>query len=253
MTVALVSQSRWAAKVPLEVRWTQARVHGPGERPLPVRVIRSPRSQPRALPVVFHPELRHLNGQANDPFDFTEQMRRLCRDIVARCSCFHPIDLDRVLISVSRARTARASGLQAKVVPLRFRGGLLTRSRRGRTFRIQRYWMNGIEILYLMSFCLPRFLNQSFDDKMITVFHELYHVAPEFDGDLRRHGGRYCVHTHSKKGYDRQMASLAREYLQNGADAALHAFLRLDFNQLRQRHGQVIGTVAPMPKLVLLD
>ena len=28
------------------------------------------------------------------------------------------------------------------------------------------------EMLYLMTFCLPRFLNRPFEDKFVTLFHE---------------------------------------------------------------------------------
>src|SRR5205807_7627897 len=73
---------------------------------------------------------------------------------------------------------------------------------------------------------------------------------PAFDGDLRRHAGRCAVHTHSKREYDRQMADLARAYLASGPDAALHAFLRLNFGQLQRRHGNVVGIVVPRPKVV---
>ena len=45
-------------------------------------------------------------------------------------------------------------------------------------------------MLYVMTFCLPRFLEQSFDDKFVTIFHELFHIGPSFDGDFRRHSGR---------------------------------------------------------------
>ena len=88
------------------------------------------------------------------------------------------------------------------------------------------------------------------DDKFITVFHELYHIGPAFDGDLRRHEGRYAIHSHSKRGYDAQMAALARAYLASGPDPALHAFLRLNFSQLQERHGCVVGVVVPRPKLI---
>jgi hypothetical protein len=99
---------------------------------------------------------------------------------------------------------------------------------------------------------LPRFQNQSFDDKFVTLFHELYHISPAFDGDLRRHGGRYAIHSHSQRHYDLHMAHLARSYLANGADPNLHAFLRLDFSQLQRRHGSVVGVVVPRPKLIPL-
>ncbi len=55
---------------------------------------------------------------------------------------------------------------------------------RGRYYQVQRYFVDGHEMLYVMAFCMPRFLDQSFEDKLITLFHELYHINPRFDGDL---------------------------------------------------------------------
>jgi hypothetical protein len=128
----------------------------------------------------------------------------------------------------------------------------LVRKRRGTLYQVQRYYLDDREMLYVVSFCLPRFLNQDFDDKFVTLFHELYHISPAFDGDLRRHAGRYDIHSHSKQEYDKHMAHLAREYLAGGADPDLHAFLRLNFRQLAHRHGTVLGAVVPRPKLVPL-
>jgi hypothetical protein len=136
------------------------------------------------------------------------------------------------------------------VTPLRFRGGRLTKQRRGIRYQVQRYIVNGKEMLYLVTFCLPRFLDQDFDDKFITLFHELYHISPHFEGDLRRHEGRYCIHSHSKRAYDAYMADLARAYLANGAKKELHAFLRLNFAQLQHRHGSVAGVMVPRPRLL---
>ena len=116
--------------------------------------------------------------------------------------------------------------------------------------QVQRYIVDSREMLYLVTFCLPRFLDQEFDDKFVTLFHELYHISPDFDGDLRRHPGRFDVHSRSKKTYDKHMADLARAYLAGGADPALHAFLRLDFAQLQHRHSQVAAVVVPRPKLL---
>jgi hypothetical protein len=174
----------------------------------------------------------------------------LCADIVAQCIELTHIDVSRLLFAITQARSGRAHGLQARVTPLRFAGGHLVRRRRGVTFQVQRYFVNHVEMLYLVTFCLPRFLDQEFDDKLITLFHELYHISPAFEGDLRRHAGRYDLHSHSKRAYDHYMAQLAREYLSNGADRPLHSFLRLNFAQLHHRHGGVVGVVVPRPRLI---
>lgn len=140
--------------------------------------------------------------------------------------------------------------MQARVTPLRFKNGALIRKRRGVPFHIQRFFLGEHEYLYLMTFCLPRFLDQDFDQKFITIFHELYHISPAFDGDLRRHEGRYAFHSHSKRAYDERMVEYAREYLAGKPDPSVHAFLRLDFAQLQERHGAVTGIVVPRPKMI---
>jgi hypothetical protein len=165
---------------------------------------------------------------------------------------FGHLDMTRVLFAVTQARNAHAHGLQARVTPLRFPRGRLTRQRRGVTYQVQRYWVGGREQLYLVTFCLPRFLDLDFDEKFITLFHELYHISPAFDGDLRRHDGRYAIHSHSQRRYDQHMTDLARAYLSAGADPSLYAFLRLSFAQLHHRHGGVVGVVVPRPKIIPL-
>jgi hypothetical protein len=174
----------------------------------------------------------------------------LLSDIVCRCDALGHVQVPHVLIAVTQARNGHAHGLQARVTPLRFQGGRLVRERRGTAYQVQRYFVADQEILYLMTFCLPRFLNQDFDSKFITLFHELYHIGPSFDGDLRRHDGRYALHSHSQRGYDRHMAHLARAYLASRPDPDLHAFLRLDSAQLRMRHGSIEGVMVPRPKII---
>src|SRR5262249_38872869 len=156
----------------------------------------------------------------------------------------------RLLFSVTQARSHRLHGLQARVTPLRFRNGVLMRRRWGTTYRVQRYFVEGREALYVVAFCLPRFLDQDFDNKLITLFHELYHISPDFDGDLRRNNRRYSIHSHSQRNYDQHMADLARAYIADGARPAVNSFLRLNFSQLQQRHGAVIGAAVPRPKLI---
>lgn len=214
---------------------------------LPTRAICGP---VRALPLGMEAPPWVATGPAEQPFHFCRHIHSLCGDIAARCEALRHIDVSRLLVGVIQARSTRAHGLQARVTPLRFRNGSLTRRRRGVVYQVQRYFVDACEMLYLVTFCLPRFLELDFDEKFVTLFHELYHISPAFDGDLRRHGGRYCVHSHSQRAYDKHMAALARAYLADGADPQLHDFLRLNFSQLKHRHGSVVGVVVPRPKLV---
>jgi predicted metallopeptidase len=243
-TVLRPDSEPFAPPLPLILRWAEP------VQPLPLRAVRTPPSRrsmrsptgdaPRWVPT----------GPLDRPFDFCGHVRRLCADITARCDELRHVDVTRLLFAMTQARSGRRHGLQARVTPLRFSDGRLTRNRRGYAYQVQRYIVGEREMLYLVTFCLPRFLDQEFEDKFVTLFHELYHISPAFDGDLRRHHGRCQFHSHSKRRYDEQMAQLARAYLATRPDPSLHAFLRLNFAQLMERHGSVVGVVVPRPKLV---
>ncbi len=183
-------------------------------------------------------------------FDFTAAMTRLCEDIFQRCPLFGHIRMSEVLVTVTPCRSRSRYGLQARVTPLRFRDGALRRRHGDIEYQVQRFFVNGREILYLLTFCLPRFLEQPFREKLTTVFHELYHISPAFNGDLRRHAGRYCLHTHSKAHYDAHMQQLAQQYLRRHDQPEVLEFLRWDCRRLLERHGGLVGTVVPRPKLL---
>ena len=233
------------ALLPLVYTWNDP------EQPLPVRLVRVP-PRMRGTGTALDAPPYYPTGPVDRPFDFCGHVRRLCESMVARCDLLKHIDVSRLLFAMTQARSGRSHGLQARVTPLRLRDGVLVRQRRGVPYQVQRYFVNGREMLYLVTFCLPRFLNQGFDDKFVTLFHELYHISPRFDGDFRRHEGRYRLHTHSQRCYDQHMAALAREYLSGGPDFTLHDFLRLNFAQLQHRHQGVAGIVVPRPKVIPL-
>jgi hypothetical protein len=232
-----------ARSLPPVLHW-----HG---RSLPVKAVRLPAGcRPKTLGLEAPPWWE--TGTAGRPFDFCGHVRRLCDDVVRRCAELNHIDVSRLLFGITQARSGVTHGLQARVTPLRFRNGQLVRHREGVAYQVQRYVVDGNDMLYLVTFCLPRFLDQGFDDKFITLFHELFHISPGFEGDLRRLGGRCAIHSGSKRDYDARMASLARAYLASGAEKSLHAFLRMDFAQLAHRHGSVVGVVVPRPRLLPL-
>jgi hypothetical protein len=189
-------------------------------------------------------------GARDQPFDFCGHVRALCADITRNCPELEHVDVSRLLFSMTQARSGRTNGLQARVTPLRFHQGDLQRQQRGVCYQVQRYVVDSREMLYLVTFCLPRFLDRPFEDKFITLFHELYHISPRFDGDFRRMGGRCDLHARSKRDYDAHMDRLARSYLSRCRDARLHHWLRLNFAQLQHRHGGVVSVVVPRPKLV---
>ncbi len=218
--------------LPLELRWD-------ARRPLPARWV---------LPDGSRQQLRE--PPAATAFDFCGCMKVLCADVAARCEELRHIHMPRVLVTFTPSRNRSRYGLQARVTPLRFRDGSLTRRHGPTDYQVQRFFVDGSEMLYVLTFCLPRFLDQPFHEKLVTVFHELYHVSPRFDGDLRRHPGRYTVHSHSKDLYDSRMAELVKDYLAEHPEPEVFRFLRSGSRELWDNHGGITGVVVPRPKLL---
>jgi predicted metallopeptidase len=189
--------------------------------------------------------------QAAGGFNFTQHMRSLCVDLTARLPELSHVDMSRVAIRFCQARVYSRHGIYASLTPMRFAGGQLVSQRRGRAWTVERLFDDaGREMLYLLSFYLPRFLERPLAEKLETVVHELWHVGPAFDGDLRRHPGRCYAHTHSQKQYDALMAELARKWLDLEPPAEIYDFLRYDFRELEARHGRVFGQKIRTPRLL---
>ncbi len=181
-------------------------------------------------------------------------MRRLCQHLVSGLPELEHVRLDRVAICYAQTRTRALHGVQATLTPLRFAAGAQTTERRGRRWGIQQvYDACGQEMLYLLRFYLPRFLDQTFTEKLITVVHELWHISPDCNGDLRRHPGRCFAHSHSKAAYDAQMRELVDRWLATGPPGECYAFLEGDCRELVRRHGGLFGLKVPAPKLYPAD
>jgi hypothetical protein len=184
------------------------------------------------------------------PLNFTVELRKLVTDVVARVPLFAHINPAAILYTFTWSRTRSKYGLLARITPMRFAEGRVYKQVRGKIFQVQRFFVDQQELLYVFTCCLPRFLDQTFEEKWITIFHELYHIGQKFDGDLRRHDGRYKYHTHSQKGYDAGMGKLVREYLAIHPDPSAFAFLHLTFDQLWSKHGGIYGVKVPRPRMI---
>ena len=190
-------------------------------------------------------DVRHGRG-----FDFVAAMQPLVVDVTQRVPEMGHIDPRYVAFATSQTRKNVSHGLYASLTPLRFAGGHATETRNGRMMRIQAVQLPGdIRALYILTFYLPRCMETSFREKMITLFHELWHISPEFNGDLRRHPGRCYAHTHSQKEYDEQMGVLVDRYLAANPSRSLYSFLEHNFGELHRLHGGVIGRRIARPKI----
>jgi predicted metallopeptidase len=185
------------------------------------------------------------------PFDFTLHIRRLCDDMISRLTDLAHIDMSRVAVTYCQARKAVPHGMFASLTPLRFAGGAASTVRRGRPHIVERVSdASGREMLYILSFYLPRFQNLDFREKLITVLHELWHISPQFNGDIRRHSGRYHAHTHSQAEYDEAMGQLSDRWLAAEPPEELWSFLRESYGELCRRHRRIVGLKIRRPRIL---
>lgn len=184
-------------------------------------------------------------------FDFTTHIQRICEDMVSRLPQLAHIDMQYVAVRFCQTRKNVPHGLQASLTPMRFKGGERDLLKKNEQWQVQQIRdQQGREMLYLLSFYMPRFQNLSFSEKLITILHELWHISPDFDGDLRRLAGRCYVHSNSEKMYDAAMSVLADQWLAKKPPAAIYNFLKLSFFELHTQHGGVWGLQIATPKLI---
>lgn len=177
--------------------------------------------------------------------------------MVSRLPELAHIDLERVAIGFSQSRKRACRGLVASLTPLRFEAGTRQAMINGKRYRMAPFPdrsglpdRSGREILYILTFCIPRFLDAPLEEKLSTTLHELWHIGPQFDGDLRRHEGRYPIHGRSQKEYDRQMDRLAQRWLALDPPLGIYDFLQWNFQELVAEYGPVVGTRIRVPKLI---
>jgi len=182
-------------------------------------------------------------------FNYTEALERLIADIVERVPEFRHVEVDRLLVACARSRDNGPVGTYGKIVPLRFEAGERERRIGRHTYEMPALCHGGREILYLIYFFMPRFGDLPYRQGLETVVHELYHVSPRFDGDIRRFPGRNYAHGASQKRFNAAVAALTDRYLAAGEPVAA-GFLQHTTAELRHAHGSLMGRRVTLPRPV---
>ena len=162
--------------------------------------------------------------------------------------------MSRVAVSFAQTRRAGSLGMFASLTPLRFAGGqmhtLPPQTPLGHPAALRRH---GREMLYILNFYLPRFLDLPFREKLTTTLHELWHIGPKFDGDVRRLG-RPLLRPRLVAKAVRRPGRGPFGPLAGIAPAGIALRLSaIALPRVGARHGRVYGRKVPVPKLVPLD
>jgi hypothetical protein len=202
--------------------------------------------------------------------NYTERITLLIDDIVARVPALSYINPKRVLV-FARFGRSHADGAYATchclTLPVTDPGYYFWRDRVSGQITRRSEWfvtkspvvkVGNTAIDYMISFCLPRFCDQTFARsrkqahypdaepwvaKLDTIVHELYHVAPDGCGIrcILRPDGSVSPYAHNPAFFT-DVVAMVRTYLASGPDPALYDFLQHDFASLSREHGGVVGT-----------
>jgi hypothetical protein len=202
--------------------------------------------------------------------NYTDRITALMADIVRRVPDLAYIDMSRVLVFARFGRsdaegayaTCHAMTLPSSEPSYYFwrdrRSGRMTRRSEWFVTKSPSVEVDDSQIDYLISFCLPRFCDQTIARahkqrtypgaepwvaKLDTIIHELYHIAPDHQGIRRlpRRNGEPSSRTHSPA-FFRAVSRMVREYLASNPDPAVVGFLCYEFAELTARFSRVTGT-----------
>jgi predicted metallopeptidase len=140
----------------------------------------------------------------------TLAVKRLIRDAAARIPELAHVRASRVLVVAGEARgTSRATVRPGNLGPARGGG-------RRRYVRVR-----GRSILYVITLRPLWFAASTPEERVATVFHELYHLSPRFDGTLH-HGRRHAKL--ARPAFDRRVGALLGRYLARAPAEVLAPF-----------------------------
>ncbi len=180
--------------------------------------------------------------------NITDVIMLIIREIASRTALFRHIDVTRVLVCISSNKSRRRGATFGKLVPLRFKDGATTLRYRGRTYTMPKVVSGGMEQLYIIYFYYPKFFNMPPMEKLRVIFHELYHISPDFNGDIRRLCEVKASHGGSRKKFDLLFENEMKEFYGYISGTPYMNFLGMDTAALERSFKKVYGRRLKVPK-----
>jgi predicted metallopeptidase len=182
----------------------------------------------------------------------TEVLSSLIASIVKHTPTFSHIDISALMVCVASNRSGRG-GAFGKLIPMRFENGSRFIRFKKRLYAMPEIMTNDLQCLYIIYFYMPKFFNLNPLDKLNVVFHELYHISPEFNGDIRRIALKRKAHGGSRKRYDSMYFSEFEAYANSHVFSEFYDFLSMDSKSLFDSFDRVYANRMPVPKPVSIS
>ncbi len=195
--------------------------------------------------------MTQANTTKKQKLDITEILLRIIEQISANTSSFSHIDTKKILVCLASNKSNTRGGIYGKLVPLKFKNGSDILRFHGKHYTMPAVINNGIRLLYIVYFYIPKFFDLSPFEKLRIIFHELYHISPEFNGDIRRMGEVKKAHGSSKKKFDLYFEKDARSFYEYIMDTEYMDFLKMDTVFLNRNY-KVYARRMKIPKPVII-
>ncbi len=184
--------------------------------------------------------------------NLTDLLTNIIKEIIHRTSLFSHVDINRLLVCIAYNRQRGRGGTFGKLVPLKFEGGLDVVHYQGEYYSMPKIFHRGKRLLYLVYFYIPMFFNLSPREKLSVIFHELFHINPDFNGDIRRLGNTGTSHGYSRDKFnslfEEELVSFC-EYIRNTPSID---FLGMNAEHLKESYSRVYGQRMKLPKPVIV-
>ncbi|HSV96782.1 MAG TPA: putative metallopeptidase [Spirochaetota bacterium] len=184
--------------------------------------------------------------------NLTDVITLIIQEIASRCEAFSHVDARRVLVCMATNRSNASGGTFGKLVPLRFKDGAETLRYRGKLYAMPRLRNGGVDQRYLIYFYHPRFFNLSPIEKLKVIFHELYHISPYFNGDIRRLASHKASHGNSRERFDDYFENDLRKFHAYIVKTPYMKFLGMNARALRLSFEKIKGRRMKMPRPVVV-
>jgi predicted metallopeptidase len=183
--------------------------------------------------------------------NITDILTDLIGQITIRSHFFSHIDVSKVVVCLGSNKRNGRGAIYGKLVPLKFQNGSDVLNFRGRNYAIPDIVNNGLSQLYAVYFYLPKFFDLSAEEKLNVIFHELYHISPEFNGDIRRMGSVKKAHGSSRKRFDLKFEKEVKLFYEYILSTAYFDFLKMDSKSLHDNY-RVYARRMKIPKPIIV-
>jgi len=145
---------------------------------------------------------------------YINKLEFLISNIISKLDEFSHIDLNRIILSLKSSPKKEINSYYAEIKCLNNSANIKeVNGRLTKHYYCQSLLKNGIPANYIIFFTIPDFINLDYKEKLITIMHELYHISPSFNGELRLFNNKKCLHGKYPDKYDEYMNYLAEIFL----------------------------------------